>query len=407
MPTELAASMADAYACDLVASIAAIDPVTYEACRAGTPGAAGNPFLSQSFLRLLEDTGCVGGDTGWTPCHLRLRKGERTVGLAPLYLKAHSFGEFIMDHGWARAFERAGGRYYPKLFACPPFSPVPGPRFLLAQDAGPRAACLMASALQDIVRRNGLSGVHIAFMDEVQCHALMADADGTTGSGRWLHRLGVQYHWHNHGYRCFDDFLAALASRKRKAVRKEREAVRASGLTVQTLTGAALREEHMVAFHHLYNATFDRKWGAPYLNEAFFKGLVERMPDATVLVMGRDGQRWVGGALNFLGDDALYGRNWGSAGDVPFLHFEACYYRAIDLAIDLGLKRVEAGVQGEHKIQRGYLPTLTHSLHDFAHPGLSHAVTGFLEQERAAVMTLADELMQQSPYRQEGGHDER
>ncbi|HYD99777.1 MAG TPA: GNAT family N-acetyltransferase, partial [Alphaproteobacteria bacterium] len=316
-----------------------------------------NPFLRHAFLRALEETDCVGAEAGWLPRHLLLRDEAGTlVGAAPAYVKGHSYGEYVFDHGWADAFHRAGGRYYPKLLVGVPFTPVPGPRLLArpGAEAGTIRAALAQALAQDAGRLR-LSSIHVTFPHKAEWQAL--------GEAGWLQRLGFQYHWHNRGYASFDDFLGAFASRKRKAVRRERQQAQASGIRLHTLTGADLKPEHWDAFYRFYIDTGSRKWGSPYLNRAFFHRLGEAMAEQVVLVMAEQDGAWVAGALNLRGTDTLYGRNWGTLVDVPFLHFEACYYQAIDFAIAHGLKRVEAGAQGEHKIQRGYLPVPTYSAH--------------------------------------------
>lgn len=378
---------------DLVDRIADIPAADWDECLVGTAGGTDNPFLRHVFLNALEISGSVGGDTGWEPKHLRARDAQgRLLAVMPLYLKSHSYGEYVFDQRWADAFERAGGQYYPKLQACVPFTPVTGPRLLCRADAPAGVADAMIGMVRRLADANDLSGVHVTFPDQATHDRLVAAG--------WLSRIGTQYHWENRGYRHFDDFLAAFSSRKRKAVRKERQVVADSGVELLTLTGADLKEEHWAAFDRLYRATSDRKWGFPYLTKDFFFRLGEGMADQVVLVLARDGTRWVGGALNLLGETTLYGRNWGGAGDYPFLHFEACYYRAIDFAIERGLTRVEAGAQGEHKIQRGYLPVKTWSAHYLAHPGLHRAVADVLERERSAMEAQIAELSLECPYRQ-------
>jgi len=375
----------------LVQRIADIPAADWDAC-AGD----GQPFVRHGFLRLLEETRSVGKGTGWSPQHLSVRDGAgRLVGCAPLYVKGHSYGEYVFDHAWANAYERAGGRYYPKLQLAVPFTPVTGPRLLLHPDAPAGTDRAMMAALAKVAADNGLSSVHVTFPTRAEYQAL--------GEAGWLQRLGVQYHWENRGYGSFDDFLATFNSRKRKAVKKERREVAEAGIDIVTLTGADLREEHMEAFHRFYTATSDRKWGWAYLTREFFLRLGAEMADSVVLVLARDGGSWVAGALNLLGRDTLYGRNWGGIGDYRHLHFEACYYRAIDFAIARGLARVEAGAQGEHKIQRGYLPTPTYSAHWITDPGLRTAVAGFLDRERPAMQAEIDALMQESPYRNDTG----
>ncbi|MFM2045426.1 MAG: hypothetical protein RLY86_4002 [Pseudomonadota bacterium] len=376
----------------LVESIAEIPAVDWDACNG--PDA---PFTSHSFLRILEESRSVGGGTGWMPHHMTVRDGAgRLVGCAPLYLKAHSYGEYVFDQSWANAWERAGGRYYPKLQLAVPFTPVTGRRLLLHPEAPAGVAGAMIAALARITGNNDLSSVHVTF-------PTAAEVEQFRDAG-WLIRMGVQFHWENSGYRDFEDFLAAFSSRKRKTVRKERRQVAESGVEVATLTGGDLTPEHWDAFHRLYLATSDRKWGWAYLTRDFFHRLGAEMAESVVLVMARDplGPEggWIGGALNLLGGDTLYGRNWGGAGDHPFLHFEACYYRAIDFAISRGLKRVEAGAQGHHKIQRGYLPVPTWSAHYLPDPGFRRAVANALTQERTAMEAELAELSTESPYRQ-------
>ncbi len=352
----------------------------------------GNPFTSHAFLSALEDSGSTGPRTGWLPQHVALRgEGGALLACAPCYAKAHSYGEYVFDHGWADAYERAGGRYYPKLQVASPFSPVPGAR-LLRRPGVPVAA--VAEALRQAMGALECSSVHVTFCTEEESAAL-------AGCG-WLPRLGTQFHWHNRGYADFDAFLGALNSRKRKALRKERASVAASGLDIRTLRGPEVTRAQWKAFHRFYRNTVDARWGSAYLSERFWPLLGERLGEQVVLMWAeRDGEP-VAGALNLLGPDALYGRNWGCAEEVPFLHFELCYMRAVDFAIAHGLARVEAGAQGEHKIQRGYLPVETHSAHLIAHPGLSRAIAGFLDAERPAIRERMAALATLSPFRQEG-----
>jgi len=370
--------------------IAEIPAAEWDACAGGA-----NPFVSHAFLSALEDSGSATPERGWLPRHAALRDAAgHLLACAPCYAKSHSQGEYVFDHAWADALERAGGRYYPKLQVAVPFSPVPGPRLLIRPDSGLPAAAL-GQALVEACRASGASSVHVTFCTAAEWQAL--------GEAGWLRRLGTQFHWSNPGYACFDDFLAALASRKRKAIRRERREVRASGLVLRCLRGAEITERHWAAFHRFYRSTTDRKWGrSAYLTPRFWPMLGERLGDAVVLMVAeRDGEP-VAGALNLLGREALYGRNWGAVVDVPFLHFELCYYMAMDFAIAHGLARVEAGAQGEHKIQRGYLPVETHSAHWIAHPGLARAVAEFLERERPAIRREMAALATLSPFRQDG-----
>ena len=369
-------------------SIHEIDAADWQAC-AGD----GNPFISHAFLSVIEDSGSAGPRTGWLPRHAALRDtGGRLIACAPMYAKGHSYGEYVFDHGWARAYEQAGGRYYPKLQVASPFSPVTGPRLLLRPDSGVEVSTL-AAALAQACRELQLSSVHVTFCTEPEYAAL--------GEAGWLQRTGVQYHWRNDNYATFDDFLGALNARKRKSLKRERRDANECGLVFHTLRGRQIERAHWKAFYKFYESTVDRKWGSAYLTAKFFPLLSERLGDAVVLMLAEDRGRLVAGALNLAGADALYGRNWGCIGDYPFLHFELCYYRAIDYAIAHGLRTVEAGAQGEHKIQRGYLPTRTHSAHWITHPGLRHAIGDHLARERPAMEAEIASLMELSPFRQD------
>ncbi len=378
----------------VVDTLAGIDAAQWDAC-ALAPGSAGSPFLSHAFLKALEDSKSVGRRTGWQPQHLLAESSDGDLlGAVPLYVKGHSQGEYIFDHGWAQAFERAGGRYYPSLQAAIPFTPVPGPRLFVRP--GPLADAVreaMIDMLASIADDNGISSVHATFCSEEDWKHF--------GARGWLLRLGRQYHWANAGYQTFDDFLGALSSRKRKAIRKERESVRREGLTIRQLSGADLKPRHWDAFYAFYMDTGGRKWGSPYLTRSFFDILGNTMADKVVLVMAEDDGRPVGGALNLKGDDTLYGRYWGCLESHAFLHFEACYYQAIDHAIAHGLARVEAGAQGDHKIQRGYLPVKTFSAHWIGDKSFRRAVDDYLSRERPAVEEEIEALMQYSPFRKE------
>jgi len=376
----------------VVDRIASIPAAAWDAC-AGDD----NPFVSHAFLDALEISGSVGRGTGWLPQHIVLEDDKGVIHAAtPLYVKGHSQGEYIFDHGWAEAYERAGGKYYPKLQVAVPFSPVPGPRLLAkpsADDSVMRSALI--SALTQTAEKSGLSSLHVTFCEQREAMEMVEHG--------YLHRLGTQYHWHNKGYASFDDFLGDLASRKRKAIRKERATLAAYGLDIRTLSGDELTSAHWDAFFAFYMDTGGRKWGRPYLTRAFFEALHGALRDRVVLVMAfRDGAP-IAGALNLRGREALFGRNWGCIEDVPFLHFECCYYRAIDYAIEHKLARVEAGAQGEHKIQRGYLPVETHSAHWIADPRFSEAVADFLERERRVMQNEIAGLMTLSPFRQDNG----
>ncbi len=371
-------------------AIAEIPEADWDAC-AGPD----NPFVCHAFLHALEESGSATARTGWMPQHAALRDEAGTLlACAPMYAKSHSQGEYVFDYGWANAFERAGGDYYPKLQVCAPFSPVPGPRLLIRPGSGLDVGSV-GRALAQACGELNLSSVHITFCQEEEWDAL--------GEVGWLRRLGTQFHWHNKGYASFEDFLGALSSRKRKALRKERREAAESGFALKTLRGHEITAKHWTAFHRFYKSTTDKKWGrSAYLSREFWPLLGERLGDRVVLMVAeRDGEP-VAGALNLLGTEALYGRNWGAIVDAPFLHFELCYYRAIDFAIEHKLPRVEAGAQGEHKIQRGYLPSPTYSAHWIAHGGLRRAVADFLEQERPAMQREMDALAEASPFRKDG-----
>jgi predicted N-acyltransferase len=381
---------ADAITVKVLSSIHDAPAAAWDAC-AGTD----NPFLGHDFLAALEDSGSVCAETGWLPRHLCVFDAHRRLlATMPLYLKSHSYGEYVFDWSWAEAYERAGGRYYPKLQAAVPFTPVPGRRLLVRPDASKATFGALAATAVRLAERLGVSSLHVTFPTEPEIEALR--------SYGFLVRLGYQFHWENRGYASFEDFLSNLASRKRKAVRKERQSVAASGIVLRTLNRPEIEERHWDAFWRFYLDTADRKWGHPYLNRAFFRRLGETMADRVVLVMAEaQGGEPVGGALNLLGRDAIYGRYWGSTEACRFLHFEACYYRAIDFAIEHGLARVEAGAQGEHKVQRGYLPQPTWSAHWIAPPELRRAVQRFLAAERPAVEARIRALMAESPFRRE------
>jgi predicted N-acyltransferase len=373
-------------------AIAEIPAADWDAC-----AGADNPFVSHAFLSALEDSGSADRQEGWLAQHAVLRGEDgRVVGLAPMYAKTHSYGEYVFDHGWANALERAGGTYYPKLQVAVPFSPVPGPRLLRRADAGIPVAAF-ASAFEQACRSLDLSSVHVTFCSLEEWQQL--------GEAGWLQRLGMQFHWENHGYASFDDFLATLSSRKRKVLRRERRDANAAGLTFQALCGRDLTEAHWDAFYRFYTSTVDRKWGGAYLTRRFFSLLSERLGERVVLMMASKDSKPVAGALNIAGADTLYGRNWGCRGEWPFLHFELCYYRAIDWAIAHGLSRVEAGAQGRHKIQRGYLPKPTYSAHWLAHTGLRRAVAGFLKEERPQMLAEMAALAELSPFRKDGETD--
>jgi len=362
----------------LARGVADVDAVPWDAI-----AGQGDPFLCHAFLALLESSGSVGDGTGWSPLPILVERAGQTVGAAPAYLKTHSQGEYVFDHGWAEAWQRAGQPYYPKLQVAVPFTPVPGRRLLGDRDA-------LLAAIEAVTVQNELSSAHITFCTDEEISA--AEARG------WLRRDGLQFHWFNRGYASFDGFLDALSSRKRKAIRKERAAA-CEGLDIVALRGGEIEPAHWDAMWHFYQDTGSRKWGQPYLTRAFFDGVGAAMGDAALLFLAsRDGQP-IAGALNFVGEDALFGRYWGTIDERPFLHFELSYYRAIDWAIDHGLASVQAGAQGEHKLSRGYEPVVTHSLHFLPDPGFRHAVADFLDREREAVAMELEWCRQALPYR--------
>jgi predicted N-acyltransferase len=363
--------------------VSSILPGDWDAC-AGT----GNPFVSHAFLSILERSGSVSPRAGWQSLPIVIEDAQGIpAAIAPAYAKGHSQGEYVFDHAWADAWEQAGGQYYPKLQVAVPFTPVPGPRLLLRDHA---LAPGLIAGIEAVTDRNRLSSAHVTFLEPDQL-PLFEQAG-------WLIRAGTQFHWANEGYRSFDEFLGALASRKRKAIRKERAAA-VAGLTIRHLCGAEITEAHWDAFWAFYQDTGSRKWGRPYLTRDFFSLLGAEMADKVLLIFAeRDGQP-IAGALNLVGADALYGRYWGALEEVPFLHFELCYYQAIDAAIARGLNRVEAGAQGEHKLARGYAPVTTWSAHYLPDPGFRRAVADYLEREREAVAQEQEYLGELTPFR--------
>ena len=355
-----------------------------------TDGKTDNPFLDHAFFLALEQSGCASARTGWQPQHIVLSDGEQPLGLMPLFLKSHSMGEYVFDHGWADAYERAGGNYYPKLQCSVPFTPATASK-LLVPSGDPAIQAALLSTAQQLAAQRQASSVHATFVPEAEADTIAADG--------WLKRVDTQFHWFNQGFASFDDFLETLSSRKRKTIRRERRDALADGLTVKWLTGSDLMEHHWDAFYEFYEDTGARKWGRPYLNREFFSRLNQTMADRIVLMLAYDGPTPIAGAINFLGSDRIFGRNWGCTRDVPFLHFELCYYQAIDYAIAHKLAVVEAGAQGEHKLARGYEPTPTYSVHWIAHPGLRDAVANFLEHERLSVVREQLLLDGHTPFR--------
>lgn len=374
---------------EVLHSLDGIDRAVWDAC-----AGADNPFVSYDFLHALEASGSSVADTGWLPTHIILKRHSGAVmGVAPFYIKNHSYGEYVFDHGWAHAFESAGGHYYPKMLGAVPFSPVTGPRLLLHPEANPHHAYyLMARGLETVGEKYDVSSLHIIFNTRDEWEAL--------GKAGWLGRTNFQYHWQNDGYADFEEFLAALSSRKRKAIRKERQQVAEHGLTMRRLTGDDLKPAHWDRFYEFYLNTTGRKWGSAYLTREFFDRIHHTMADRILLVTAEDDGEMIAGAFNMIGTKALYGRNWGCEDRYKFLHFEACYYQAIEYAIEHKLETVEAGAQGEHKIQRGYLPTKTYSSHFIFNPRFREAVEDFLSRERQAVDYNIKQLGLESPFRQ-------
>ena len=354
-----------------------------------------NPLVSYAFLSSLEDSGCAVRRTGWQGHHIRLETAQgRLLGAVPCYLKSHSQGEYVFDHGWSDAFERAGGRYYPKLQCAVPFTPVTGPRLLVGKGENSSAVKAgLAAGLRAVTEKLGVSSAHVTFAPE-------DDVEALEGAG-FLHRTDQQFHFFNEGFSTYDDFLATLASRKRKAMKKERREALADGISIDRLTGKDLTERAWDDFFAFYMDTGSRKWGRPYLTREFFSLIGERMAEDILLVMAKRNGRYIAGAINFIGSDALYGRNWGCIEDHPFLHFEVCYHQAIDFAIERKLKVVEAGAQGEHKLARGYRPVTMHSAHYLAHPGLRNAVADYLKRERREVERMSEYLEEHTPFRKD------
>lgn len=382
----------------VIDSLAEVTAADWDACARWSPQAGQNPFVSHAFLQALETSKSVGRKSGWLQQHLLIEDDETRQLLAacPLYVKSHSYGEYIFDHGWAEAYQRAGGRYYPKLQIAVPFTPVPGPRLLIRpDDAESEIRSALIETLIATTRNSKLSSLHVTFCSGEEAVALK--------EAGFLHRIGLQYHWHNQGYGSFDDFLAALNSRKRKAIRKERAAIADYGLTIRQLSGGEITRQQWDAFFAFYMDTGNRKWGSPYLTRQFFDLLGTTLADQVVLMLAEKDGIPVAGALNLRGSDALFGRNWGCLADYRFLHFELCYYQAIDYAIAHGLARVEAGAQGEHKIQRGYLPVETHSAHWIADRSFRDAVADFLDRETRVLQYEMAELTEHGPFRQAEG----
>ncbi|XUM20677.1 GNAT family N-acetyltransferase [Bradyrhizobium oligotrophicum S58] len=392
---------------EAVPGISEIPAAAWDACanpggRAG-PGSSPacgrgyNPFISHAFLSALEASGSATLRTGWAPRHLVARLGDEVLGVVPCYLKSHSQGEYVFDRGWADAYERAGGRCYPKLQVSVPFTPATGPRLLIRADQDrDMIGNALAQGLKALCGISEASSVHVTFARQAEWELLAAQG--------FLQRTDQQFHWHNQGFPTFDDFLATMNSRHRKAIKRERRDALAAGITIHWLTGKDITEDAWDAFFDFYMDTGSRKWGRPYLNRKFFSLIGESMADDVLLVMAKRDGRWIAGAINFIGSDTLFGRNWGAIEHHPFLHFEVCYYQAIDFAIQHKLQVVEAGAQGEHKIARGYLPQTTYSAHYIADRGLRRAIDDYLKRERAYIEEAGRELAESAPFRK--GMDE-
>ncbi len=363
----------------------------YCACPEDAGGRAIDPFTTYRFLLALEKSGSVGAGTGWEPRHLIARLDGQVIGVMPCYGKGHSQGEYVFDHNWAHAFERSGGRYYPKLQVAVPFTPATGRRFLVRPEFAQEARLALLEGAVGLASRNEVSSIHITFCTEEEA--------GTGVDMGLLHRIGQQFHWYNQDYADFDAFLAQLSSRKRKAIRKERRRAQAFGGEIHLLSGEQIQPEHWDAFWHFYQDTGMRKWGTPYLTREFFDIAQQELRDDILLVMCERQGQWVAGALNFIGRDTLFGRYWGCTEDHPCLHFEVCYYQAIDFAIEHGLTRVEAGAQGPHKLARGYLPAAVHSLHWIAEPGFRNAIAQYLAAESEAVGEEIEVMTSYGPFR--------
>jgi predicted N-acyltransferase len=352
-----------------------------------------NPFISYEFLYALEASGSTKIKNGWGGAHILLEdEAENLLAACPAYLKSHSMGEYVFDQGWADAYSRAGGEYYPKLQISVPFTPATAPKLLAGDDdKAVDLKRMLASSIPELCARLGASSAHATFLTEEDKKIFL--------EAGFLERNDKQYHWFNENYGSFDDFLEALSSRKRKLIRRERRDALANGITIECLTGSDIKTEHMEAFYTFYMDTGSRKWGRPYLTRAFFSIIQETMPDQILLIMAKREGQYIAGAINFIGGDVLYGRNWGCIENHPFLHFEVCYYQAIDFAIQKGLKKVEAGAQGEHKLARGYRPVTTYSVHYIADPSFRQAVANYLQEERNYIAELQDTLSEQTPFR--------
>lgn len=391
--------MAEKFTARFIQSLDKVDAAAWDSCANPTSppesdGERFNPFIAHAFLSALERSGSVGARTGWSPVHVLVEdEDKRLVACAPAYLKAHSLGEYVFDQSWAQAYERAGGSYYPKVQAAAPFTPVTGRRLLVAPSAPEAARAALIAALRGLCKATQASSVHVTYPTPAEANALR-DAG-------FILRAGEQFHFVNEGYSSFEDFLGDLSSRKRKGLKRERREALGDDLSIERLRGAEIAPHHWDAFFAFYMDTGARKWGRPYLTRAFFDLIGAAMADRILLVMAKQGGDYVAGAINFLGDDAIYGRNWGALIERQFLHFEVCYYQAIDYAIERGYKRVEAGAQGEHKLARGYRPVVTWSAHDFADAGFHAAIADYCRRERAALDEMMAEQEAALPFRKD------
>jgi predicted N-acyltransferase len=374
----------------ILSSIKTIKKDDWNAC-CYSDGGEKNPFLSYEFFRLLETSGSIGKGTGWQPFYILFFENDLLIGILPSFLKSHSQGEYVFDHGWAEAYHRAGGNYYPKLQVAVPFTPVTGERIFIRSGYKEKNIDNILSITKDIIVEKGISSLHISF-----CERALAEK---ASANQILTREGIQYHWHNKNYSSFNKFLDSLSSRKRKNIKKERKQAHAFGGKILQSVGKDITPEQMEAFWFFYQNTGDRKWGIPYLTKDFFMNLKNEMSDKILLILAEKDNEYVAGALNFIGGKALYGRYWGCKNYYPSMHFEVCYYQAIDFAIKNGLNRVEAGAQGDHKIARGYLPSITYSSHWFSHSGFLAAVDNFLQEEKKMIRTHGDELEFLSPFK--------
>jgi uncharacterized protein len=353
-----------------------------------------NPFLSHEYLLALETTGCATPQTGWNGAHVLVENSEGQLqAAAPCYIKMHSMGEYVFDHAWADAYERAGGQYYPKLQVSVPFTPATGDRLLLHSNTNPEAALsALISGLRALCNKVQASSIHVTFASE--------DEWKTLGAAGFLQRNDQQFHWINEGFNSFDGFLDALTARKRKTIKRERrDALANNCITIERITGADITKAHWDAFFAFYTDTSNRKWGRPYLTREFFAEIGRTLPNQILLIMAKREGQYIAGAINFIGSNTLYGRNWGAIEEHPFLHFEVCYYQAIEFAIEKGLARVEAGAQGEHKLARGYRPSLTYSAHDFVDSSFGRAVSDYLQRERVHIEMAKGELDEMMPYK--------